>query len=73
LADYEEGTIVSTTVVDKKPASVAVYAFDKAVYAFDKFHGIIEHILPYDALFFVFEAEAEVHISEKPHTVKTAK
>jgi quercetin dioxygenase-like cupin family protein len=64
LADYEEGAIVSATVVDKKAASVAVYAFDK-------FQGIIKHILPYDALCYVFEGEAEVYISGKPYTVKT--
>ena len=64
LAEYEEGTIVSRTVVDKKAASVAVYAFDK-------FQGIVEHILPYEALFYVFEGEAEVNISGKTYIVKT--
>ena len=63
LANYEEGSIVSATVLDKKSASVAVYAFDK-------FQGIVQHILPYDALFFVLEGEAEVSTSRKRSFVK---
>ena len=63
LVDYEEGSVVSKTVLDRKSASVAVYAFDK-------FQEIVEHILPYDALFYVLEGEAEVNISGKPYFVK---
>ena len=39
-------------------------------YAFDKFQEIVEHILPYDALFYVLEGKAEVEISGKHYTVK---
>jgi quercetin dioxygenase-like cupin family protein len=64
LANYEEGTINSAIVLDKKAASIAVYAFDK-------FQEIVEHILPYDALFYVLEGDAEVDISGKTYTIKT--
>jgi quercetin dioxygenase-like cupin family protein len=63
LVDYEEGSVVSKTILDRKSASVAVYAFDK-------FQEIVEHILPYDALFYVLEGEAEVEISGKAYIVK---
>jgi quercetin dioxygenase-like cupin family protein len=63
LVEYEEGSVVSKTILDRKSASVVVYAFDK-------FQEIVEHILPYDALFYVLEGEAEVNISGKHYTVK---
>jgi quercetin dioxygenase-like cupin family protein len=63
LVDYEEGSVVSKTVLERKSASVAIYAFYK-------FQEIVEHILPYDALFYVLEGEAEVVISGKHCTVK---
>ena len=63
LTDYEKGTIVSKTIIDKKAVSVAIFAFDQ-------FQGIVEHVLPYDALFYVLEGEAEVNLSGKPYTLK---
>ena len=63
LVNYEEGSIASRTIIDKKSASVTVFAFDK-------FQEIVEHILPYEALFYVLEGEAKVTISGNSHTVK---
>ena len=63
LVNYDEGLIASRTITEKKSASIEVFAFDK-------FQEIIEHTLPYEALFYVLEGEAEVIISGNSHTVK---
>lgn len=64
MVDYEAASISSRAVIDRKAASITAFAFDK-------FQGIVEHVLPYDALFYVFEGEAEVNISGKAYSVKT--
>jgi quercetin dioxygenase-like cupin family protein len=64
LVEYSPGLIASKTIFDKKSASVDVFAFDK-------FQGIVAHTLPYDALFFVFDGEAEVCVSGKSYVVRT--
>ncbi len=62
LVEYDAGSVASKTVVDKKSASVAVYAYDR-------FQEIIAHVLPYDALFYVLEGEAEVTVEGKSYVV----
>jgi len=64
LVSYEDGSIVSETIIDRKAVSVAVFAFDK-------YQGIVEHILPYDTLFYVLEGEAEIELSGKSCSVKS--
>jgi quercetin dioxygenase-like cupin family protein len=63
LIDYQEGSVVSRTVIDKKTGTVTLFAFDEG-------EGLSEHIAPYDALVYVFDGEAEVVISGKPVHVK---
>ena len=64
LAEYEKGSIVSKTLIDRKAVAVTIFAFDE-------FQGIVKHVLPHDALVYVLDGEAEVAISGKSHTVKT--
>jgi len=64
LSNYEEGVVTSKAVVERQAVSIVVYAFDR-------FQGIVEHILPYDALFYVLEGEAEVSIGGYLHVIKT--
>jgi quercetin dioxygenase-like cupin family protein len=63
LAEYQEGSIVSRTLIDKKSGTVTFFAFDEG-------QGLSEHIAPYDALVNVFDGEAEVVISKKIFHVK---
>lgn len=63
LAEYQEGSIVSRTLIDKKAGTVTFFAFDEG-------QGLSEHVAPYDALVSVIDGEAEVTISEKIHRVK---
>ena len=63
LIDYQEGSVVSRTVIDKKAGTVTLFAFDEG-------QGLSEHTAPYDALVYILNGEAEVVISGKPIRLK---
>ena len=63
LIDYQEGSVVSRTIIDKKTGTVTLFAFDEN-------QGLSEHTAPFDALIYVLEGEVEVTISGKPLTLK---
>ena len=63
LADYQEGSIVSRTVIDRKAGTVTFFAFDEG-------QGLSEHVAPYDALVYILDGEAEVTISGKTNRMK---
>ncbi len=63
LVEYQEGSIVSRTVIDKSTGTLTLFAFDKS-------QGLSEHTAPFDALVYVFDGEAEVTISGKPLQLK---
>jgi quercetin dioxygenase-like cupin family protein len=58
LAEYQEGSIVSRTLIDKKAGTVTFFAFDQK-------QGLSEHVAPFDALVSILDGEAEVVISGK--------
>jgi quercetin dioxygenase-like cupin family protein len=59
LADYQAGSVVSRTIIDKKAGTVTFFAFAEG-------QGLSEHTAPFDALVYIVEGEAEVVISGKP-------
>ena len=63
LADYQKGSIVSRTIIDKKTGTVTFFAFDEG-------QGLSEHTAPFDALVCLLDGEAEVVISGKPFHLK---
>jgi quercetin dioxygenase-like cupin family protein len=63
LIDYQEGSVVSRTIIDKKTGTVTLFAFDEN-------QGLSEHTAPYDALVHVLDGEVEVTISGKPVKLK---
>jgi len=63
LVDYQTGSIVSRTIVDKKEGTVTFFAFDKD-------QCLSEHTTPYDAMVQIIEGEAEIKISGKPLHLK---
>jgi quercetin dioxygenase-like cupin family protein len=63
LADYQEGSIVSRTIIEKKTGTITFFAFDKG-------QGLSEHTAPFDALVYLLDGEAEVVISGKPFRLK---
>jgi quercetin dioxygenase-like cupin family protein len=62
LVDYQAGSVVSRTVIDKNVGTVTVFAFDAGT-------GLSEHTAPYDALVQVIEGRAEITIAGTPHSV----
>jgi len=64
IIDYQEGSVVSRTIIDKKAGTVTLFAFDEN-------QRLSEHTAPYDALVYLLEGEAEVVISGKPIRLKT--
>lgn len=63
MADYQEGSVVSRTIIDKKAGTVTFFAFDEG-------QGLSEHTAPFDAMVYLIEGEAEIVISGKPIHVK---
>jgi quercetin dioxygenase-like cupin family protein len=63
LADYQEGSVVSRTIIDKKAGTVTFFAFAEG-------QGLSEHTVPFDALVYLAEGDAEVVISGKPIQLK---
>jgi quercetin dioxygenase-like cupin family protein len=63
MINYQEGSVVSRTIIDKKAGTVTLFAFDEG-------QGLSEHTAPYDAMVHVLEGEAEVIISGKPFRLK---
>jgi len=59
LVDYQEGSVVSRTIIDKKAGTVTLFALDEG-------EGLSEHTAPYDALIYIVDGEAEVTISGRP-------
>ena len=58
FVEYQEGAIVSRTLIDKKAGTVTFFAFDAG-------QGLSEHVAPFDALVSVLDGEAQVTVSGK--------
>jgi len=63
LIDYQEGSVVSRTMIDKKTGTVTLFAFDEN-------QGLSEHTAPYDAMVYILDGEADVTISGKTLKLK---
>lgn len=59
LVDYQKGSVVSRTLIDKKAGTVTLFAFDEG-------QGLSEHTAPFDAFVCLLDGEAEIAISGKP-------
>ena len=63
LADmvaYQEGAVVSKTLLDKKTGTVTLFAFAAG-------QGLSEHTAPFDALVYIMDGEAEITIAGNNH------
>ncbi len=61
---YQDGSVVSRTLVDKKVGTLTLFAFDAG-------QGLSEHTAPYDATIQILDGEAEVIIGGTSHAVKS--
>ena len=59
LIEYQENSVVSRTIIDKKTGTVTLFAFDEG-------QGLSEHTAPFDALVHVLDGEVKITISGKP-------
>ena len=63
LVDYQEGAVVSRTLIDKKEGTVTIFSLDKD-------QGISEHTTPYDAMVQVLDGKAVITISGIDHKIE---
>jgi quercetin dioxygenase-like cupin family protein len=59
LVNYQEGAVVSRTLVNRATGTLTLFAFDEG-------QGLSEHTAPFDALAHLLEGEAEITVSGKP-------
>ena len=63
LVGYQEGAVVSRTLISQKTGTVTLFAFDAG-------QELSEHTAPYDALVQVLDGETEILISGRPFQLK---
>ncbi len=63
MVAYQDGAVVSRTLIDKPTGTVTLFAFDKG-------QGLSEHTAPFDAMVSILDGEAEVTIAGKPLALK---
>jgi quercetin dioxygenase-like cupin family protein len=63
LVAYQEGAVVSRTVIDKKVGTITIFSFDAG-------QGLSEHTAPYDAFVYIADGAAEVSIAGQPLTAQ---
>jgi quercetin dioxygenase-like cupin family protein len=64
LVAYQEGSIVSRTLIDRPSGTVTLFAFDAG-------QTLSEHTAPFDALVLLLDGAAEVSIAGVPRALKT--
>jgi quercetin dioxygenase-like cupin family protein len=63
LVNYQEGAVVSRTLLSRPTGTVTLFAFDEG-------QGLSEHTAPFDALAHLLEGDAEIVVSGKPLLTK---
>jgi quercetin dioxygenase-like cupin family protein len=63
LVAYQQGAIVSKTLVEKETGTVTLFAFAAG-------QALSEHTAPFDALVQVVEGQAEIRIAGRSYLVK---
>ncbi len=64
LVAYQEGAVVSRTLLQRDSGTVTLFAFDAG-------QALSEHTAPFDALVYVVDGEATVTIAGTDHTLNT--
>ena len=63
LGNYQVGSIVSKTIINKKTATITFFAFDEG-------QALSEHTAPFDAMVQILDGEVEIMISGEPFHLK---
>ncbi len=64
LVHYQDGSVVSRALVQKKSGSLTLFAFGEG-------QGLSEHTAPYDAMVQVLDGEADITIADEEFHLKT--
>ena len=62
LVDYQEGAVVSRTLVKRGGGTITLFAFDEG-------QSLSEHTAPFDAVAHVLDGEADITIAGTVHNV----
>jgi quercetin dioxygenase-like cupin family protein len=63
LVDYQEGSVVSRTIIRKNTGTVTLFAFDEG-------QELSEHTAPYEAMVYLLDGEAKITIAGKSLILK---
>lgn len=63
LVGYQDGAVVSKTLIDKKTGTVTLFAFGDG-------QGLSEHTAPFDALVQVLDGEVDIRIAGQTFQLK---
>jgi quercetin dioxygenase-like cupin family protein len=63
MVNYQEGSVVSRSLMKKEHGTVTLFAFDQG-------QGLSEHTTPFDAIIYSLDGTADVTISGKSMTLK---
>jgi quercetin dioxygenase-like cupin family protein len=64
LINYQDGSVVSRTVLKRATGTVTVFAFDEG-------QGLSEHTAAFDAIAYVLDGEAEITVAGKVLVAKS--
>jgi len=60
ITEYQDGAVVSKTILTKKAGNISMFAFDKG-------EGLTEHTSPFDAFVQIIQGKAEIKINGEPY------
>jgi len=63
MLDFQEGSVVSRALINKKEGTVTLFSFDKD-------EGLSEHSAPFDALVYIFDGKAKITISKVDYVLE---
>lgn len=63
LLSYQQGAVVSSTIVKKSTGNITLFAFDES-------QSLSEHTSPFDALVYIIDGESEIIISGQSYYLK---
>ena len=63
MLDFQEGSVVSRALINKKEGTVTLFSFEKD-------EGLSEHSAPFDALVYIFDGKAKITISKVDYVLE---
>lgn len=63
LVSYQDGTVASRMIVNKKAGSITIFSFDEG-------EGLSEHTAPYDAVVTLLDGQCEVWVAGETFQLK---